>query len=139
MKCYVLMISKIFPQNHKRVGDQTLFEKKIISGVKIHTIRNNYKLWKDRSWKINNKQAYLSLREWTGLPYRSKQKEIMRLHSLFVEPCNFEALNLNELAKNDGLARKDFDDFFRGASKINKLGILHFTKFRYFPKQQQKG
>ena len=48
-------------------------------GKKIHTIRANYELWKKRFQKIEAGEACLSLRFWSGKPYRSKQVEFLRL------------------------------------------------------------
>lgn len=48
-------------------------------GKKIHTIRANYELWKKRFDKIGAGEACLSLRYWSGKPYRSKQVEFLRL------------------------------------------------------------
>lgn len=90
MKTFVLTVSRIFPKYHKRAGQQTWFVEKInearmpisdepIMGKKIHTIRANYELWKKRFQKIEAGEACLSLRFWSGKPYRSKQVEFLRL------------------------------------------------------------
>ncbi len=46
---------------------------------KIHTIRHNYNLWKKRIDVINADKAVLSLRQWEGTPYKSKQIEFLSL------------------------------------------------------------
>jgi hypothetical protein len=56
---------------------QPQFEPLIVSGVKIHTIRPPRK----RPIKPGDE---LSLRVWTGKPYRSPQREILRTRVRFV-------------------------------------------------------
>ena len=79
MKTYVITFSREFPSTHKRSGEETGFVEKIMSGNKIHTIRKNYDFWEKRFRKINKGEACLSLRYWSGKPYRSKQVEFLRL------------------------------------------------------------
>ena len=79
IKTYVLTVSKTFPAKHKRVGEETFFVEKILSGEKIHTIRANYPLWKNRIDEIQKGNAILSLRYWSDKPYNSKQVEFMQL------------------------------------------------------------
>lgn len=52
---------------------------------KRHTIRPNHDLWAKRAEKINRGEAVLSLREWSGLPYRSKQIEFLQLKKIGVQ------------------------------------------------------
>jgi len=159
MKTYVITFSKEFPSTHKRCGESTGFVEKILSGSKIHTIRNNYSLWEDRFKNIRKGEAYLSLRYWSGKPYRSKQVEFLRLtkedgigiqpiiiadygDSFRVQPYNTgekitnkdlwyigETGRLSEIAKNDGLSVDDFKEWFKGKQMIG--AIIHLTKFRY--------
>lgn len=79
MKTYVITLSKNFLSNHPKAGQLTGFEEAIIAKRKIHTIRTNYPLWEKRITEIQRGEAVLSLREWTGKPYRSKQREILQL------------------------------------------------------------
>ena len=95
MKTYVITLSKRFPTGHNRAGEPTHFWEKFIKGrdnysciyrdfwettiPKIHTIRANYPLWKKRIAEVERGEACLSIRQWTGKPYRSKQVEIARL------------------------------------------------------------
>ena len=84
----------------------------------------------------------LSIRQWTGKPYASKQEEIARLTSEYgvgiqrlyiynidgvyrycVDPC--------ELARKDGLSFVDWRDWFKDYDITQPLAIIHFTKFRY--------
>ena len=86
MKTYVITLSKTFPATHKRHGEPTYFRDKFsypdskgMVSKKLHTIRANYDLWAKRFQKIAAGEACLSVRQWTGAPYRSKQEELARL------------------------------------------------------------
>jgi hypothetical protein len=90
MKTFVLTVSRTFPKTHKRAGQQTWFVEKIneegmpisddpIMGKKIHTIRANYELWEKRIKEVQEGKAILSLRYWSGEPYRTKQIEFAQL------------------------------------------------------------
>ena len=46
---------------------------------KIHTIRTNYQLWEKRINEVQEGNAVLSIRQWSGKPYRSKQTTILNL------------------------------------------------------------
>lgn len=81
MKTYVITLSKAFMRGHQKDGMPTGFEEKIKSGQKIHTIRGNVPFWEKRIREIQEGSAILSIRQWTGKPYRSKQREIARLTS----------------------------------------------------------
>jgi hypothetical protein len=136
-KTYVLTVSEYFPKSHTRAGDPTEFEKKILQGDKIHTIRKNAKLWEKRAEKINAGEAVLSVRIWTGKPYRSKQKEILSLDKIGTEIINVKSDRPDDLfllgkyfAKNDGLSEADFNAWFD--FKLDEVYIIiHFTGFRY--------
>lgn len=144
MKCFVLMVSKYFPASHPRKGDDTEFMESIQHYDKIHTIRSNYELWEKRFEQIERGEAYLSVRQWSGLPYRSKQHEIFRFdyrHKIGIEKlCLTEQgfmsignniIDLNILAENDGLSKMDFIDWFRSFKIGEEKVIIHFTNFRY--------
>jgi len=100
MITYVLMVSRVFPATHKRKGDETHFEQKIKTAIeqseeidengacfpgmwdfdpKPHTIRANYPIWEKRIKAIQEGKAILSIRYWEGIPYNSKQVEILQL------------------------------------------------------------
>lgn len=90
MKTYVITLSRNFLANHKRAGEETHFKEKFILGqgltdyntpsmAKIHTIRTNYPLWEKRIKEVQEGRAVLSIRQWTGKPYRSQQVEIATL------------------------------------------------------------
>ncbi len=79
MKTYVITLSKGFLKEHPRHGEPTGFEDAVKDGQKIHTIRCNFPFWEKRIKEIQNGIARLSIRQWTGKPYRSKQREIIEL------------------------------------------------------------
>lgn len=99
LKVYVITLSRVFPVSHPKAGQPTYFKEKIYNaGVllmqaleymmpanstdpncKYHTIRANYELWRKRFEQIERGEACLSIRQWTGKPYASKQIEIARL------------------------------------------------------------
>ena len=151
MKTYVITLSKTFPSWHPRRGDLTCFASHLRIS-KIHTIRANYPFWEKRIKEIQAGRAVLSIRQWTGKPYASKQEEIARLTSEYgvgiqrlyiynidgvyrycvwdegkypygVDPC--------ELARKDGLSFVDWRDWFKDYDITQPLAIIHFTKFRY--------
>lgn len=161
MKTFVLTVSKNFPQTHKRKGELTYFEDKImkrysdfnnfLGWVKIHTIRANYELWNKRLEQVQSGKAILSVRYWSGKPYNSKQVEICQLDKS--SGCGVQKLNFvlskavdielpiiehtkgvidpNELSKNDGLSLEDFKEWFKGYDLSKPMAIIHFTNFRY--------
>lgn len=166
MKTYVIMLSKVFPATHSRKGDPTYFGLKVQAAQhplifdnvvpKVHTIRENYTLWRDRIAQVQAGKAELSLRQWSGVPYRSKTVEIMRLgwyNGVGIQKLNFGWHNgvqmpvidgrymygVNgskaELAMHDGLSLEDWQEWFKGHEKDtvhdNPLAIIHFTHFRY--------
>lgn len=156
MKTYVITLSKTFPKTHKRAGEQTNFRNLFETGLKIHTIRANYSLWQKRIKEIQDGKACLSVRQWSGKPYNSKQEEICRLTSengvgiqkVFISPNVFSpemlcgtldregnginsVLSTSCLAENDGLTRHDWDNWFKDYDHSQPLAIIHFTNFRY--------
>lgn len=154
MKTYVITLSKTFPKGHPRQGEPTGFEDKLLNALngaspeqpkKLHTIRANLGLWAERFSEIDAGKAVLSIRQWTGAPYRSKQREIARLtkeDGIGIQPLClvdlFRAttivdgkIELPVLAKNDGLTFDDWYYWFRGYDISQPLAIIHFTKFRY--------
>ena len=176
MKTYVITLSRHFLANHKRAGEETHFKEKFLlgqscpdcatpqdlSGInisdcnscvracsfpKLHTIRANYPLWEKRIKEVQEGRAALSIRQWIGKPYRSKQIEIARLtaaNGVGIQMLRFLGYNFNGgyirngvypsdkiLAKNDGLSLADWEAWFRGYDLSKPLAIIHFTKFRY--------
>lgn len=157
MKTYVITLSSHFLANHKRAGEETHFKEKFLLGqgltdydtpsmAKIHTIRANYPLWEKRIKEVQEGRAALSIRQWTGKPYRSKQVEIARLtadNGVGVQKLEFYNNTLGlchigivyqrkyELAHNDGLSFEDWEEWFKGYDLSKPMAIIHFTKFRY--------
>jgi len=152
MKTYVITISKTFPATHPRKGEPTGFETKISSRKKKHTIRGNYDLWKKRIDEINDGAAVLSVREWTGKPYASKQKELFVFGKgqIGIQKCSIQIIEddisdivnfqidgylslklekANEVMANDGLDRLDFIAWFK--KPLTNGCIIHFTDLRY--------
>lgn len=160
MKTFVITLSKTFPSFHKRKGKQTNFKEAFLAGQKnpnfsktsyifrkLHTIRANYELWAKRFEEIEKGNAQLSVRQWSGKPYISKQIEIARLTRedgigiqqlsfCFGEISKMRIQNavepsLETLAKNDGLSLQDWFEWFKGYDLYNPMAIIHFTKYRY--------
>lgn len=146
MKTYVITLSRNFLAYHKRAGEETHFKEKFLSGEKLHTIRANYPLWEKRIKEVQEGRAILSIRQWTGNPYRSKQVEIatltakngVGLQRLEFTDCRLrfpytdsEWTSMVSLAKNDGLSLNDWVDWFGGYDLSEPMAIIHFTKFRY--------
>lgn len=143
MKTYVLIVSTSFPKSHPKVGTSTFFLKSIKEGKKIHTIRKNYDLWEKRIQEVQNGTAILSIRYWTGLPYKSPQQEFTQItkedmpgvekvyhtpHGWYLN--NNHQLDTWALANNDGLKEYHFESWFKDPSS-EPLAIIHFSSFRY--------
>ena len=161
MKTYVITLSQVFPTTHPKAGIPTGFQHKLqaaLNGwkdhafIKLHTIRANYPLWAKRFEQIERGEACLSIRQWSGKPYASRQVEIARLtkedgiglqkllfprdrdgvHSLslfYIEGTKDTTSEV--LANNDGLSVPDWRDWFRTYDLSQPLAIIHFTKYRY--------
>lgn len=177
IKTFVITVSKVFPATHKRKGEPTYFpykiiNQKVIDGIltdstslgiagfckeygvstKIHTIRANYPFWKKRIEQVQNGEAVLSIRYWSGKPYNSPQVEVINLTKddgvgvqriEFYEdkdgiPCinyplvgNYSEPVITSISKNDGLNHNDFKEWFKGYDLSEPMAIIHFTLFRY--------
>lgn len=152
-KIYVLMISTKFPATHPRAGEPTNFAHKVEAAInkwndhelKNHTIRANYNYWHGIFEEIYAGRGVLSLRQWTGEPYRSKQVEFMRLtredgiglqrlkfdKSGFLPNVDYKPVSIGRLANNDGLSLDDWSDWFKSYDLSKPMEIIHFTNFRY--------
>lgn len=146
MKTHVITISRVYPKGHWREGAKTFFENKIDRGEKIHTIRKVGK-WPQRIKDVQEGKAILSVREWTGEPYNSPQKELFQFTA--ADEVGFEICEYDEdcimvcdekkiycnsfetVAKNDGLKLPDFESWFQKVKPSTEMIIIHFTKFRY--------
>lgn len=161
MKTYVITLSRSFLTKHSKAGEPTNFRDAFNAGQvfnrgseclylrpKLHTIRANYPLWEKRIKEVQEGKAFLSVRQWTGKPYRSKQIEITRLTTedgVGIQKLCFPnrltawidyperrlSVDFKYLAKNDGLSLADWCDWFRGYDLSKPMAIIHFTKFRY--------
>lgn len=161
MKTYVLLVSRTFPKGHKMEGEPTFFVEKILAALgfpylndenikKFHTCRKNYELWAKRIKEVQEGKAILSLRYWSDKPYRSKQVEFAcldkdsgvgvqkllfgindLLYPIAGEGIWLRGLNLENLAKNDGLSIDDFKDWFKNYDLSKPMAIIQFTEFRY--------
>jgi len=139
-KMKVITLSKVFMQNHPRAGQPTGFRNKVESGVKIHTLRAN----KNGYYKDGD---VVSLREWEGRPYASKQVVIrdavtigvervtLRRFGEFATVCGgggSRKIAVHVIANNDGLYVDRFKRWMFGISYDDvSMSIIHFTPFRY--------
>lgn len=179
-KAYVLMLSEVFPKTHNKAGMPTGFKVKFSLGQgcpdcnetqdlsfehisnctgcmrtflfpKLHTIRANYPLWGKRISDIQAGKAVLSVRQWNGKPYRSKQVEIARLtadNGIGIQKLSFykdkdgvpslkffdidgKYIDREILANNDGLSKEDWQEWFSCYDLSKPMAVIHFTKFRY--------
>lgn len=157
MKTYIITLSRHFLANHKRAGEETHFKEKFLLGqgltdydtpslAKLHSIRANYPLWEKRIKEVQEGRAVLSIRQWSGKPYCSKQVEIARLTAAngvgiqklemfdLMRPAKVDSSQLVDLiglAHKDGLSFSDWYDWFRLADVKKPMVIIHFTNFRY--------
>lgn len=171
---YVLTLSAVFPVTHSRAGMKTFFKTKLeVSGaipfdetnrtsvpdgqpqMKLHTIRGNWELWRKRFDEIERGEAEISLRQWSGKPYASKQIEIARLtkeDGIGIQLLCFagnqtkkdrimqrpivdgtKEIDYRQLAMNDGLTVPDWHSWFRDPKYDLRepMAIIQLTKFRY--------
>lgn len=162
MKTYVLTLSHSFPANHAMHGKPTGFFDKFMAGQadsrkgwlvspKLHTIRANYTLWAKRIAEVQRGEAVLSVRQWSGRPYMSKQETIALLTAqdgIGIQMLKFlpdadgcilwsrfvidnRYADIKNVANNDGLSLEDWREWFRNYDLTKPLAIIHFTSFRY--------
>lgn len=173
MKTYVITLSEVFPATHKRRGENTYFRQAFLTGKtcarcktrnpamcmgecytgfrKIHTIRANYRLWAKRIADVQRGEAVLSVRQWSGRPYMSKQTTIAILTAddgVGIQQLRFHPdadgcilwqrfdidghyNNIINVANNDGLKYLDWRLWFKDYDLSKPLAIIHFTSFRY--------
>jgi hypothetical protein len=109
-------------------GDPTLFEDKIITGKKQHTIRANYAYWAARIDAAHQVAgSTYSLRTWSDQPYTSKMRHIINgdASNLWYMSIQFNKLDddillingkeysLELVATLDGLTAAIFRDWFK--------------------------
>lgn len=179
MKTHVLLLAKTFPAKHPKAGQPTYYKEKMHNGLlwdkgenvgysqnpsyaipgdiqlKLHTLRGNYGRWKKIIDEVNRGEAVLSVREWSGVPYRSTQVEIFRFtkddhlgcQKLDLKLASFspfyievdrideerrtDTIHVGLLANNDGLSLTDWQFWFEKYDLSKPLAIIHFTNFRY--------
>lgn len=154
-KTYTIVLAVTFPKWHTKKTQCTYFKESVLRGMapgqassKIHTIRGSYELWEKRIDEINSGKAVLSIRQWSGQPYRSKQVEILRLEKAGIQKIrsmddshayivndkdNVLPVSLEEMSANDGLKLSDFLEWFRYTpTPESPMAIIHFTEFRYY-------
>lgn len=120
MKTFVLIVSEHFPATHPRAGEPTYFVDSILYGIKKTTFRENYELWEKRVSEVNQGKAIISVRVWTGKPYNSKQKEVIKLNHVGVIKIDEKIWkmlirnkhNLELIASHDGLTSEEFLSWF---------------------------
>lgn len=147
-KVAVLTLSKQYQKGHPKEGQPTEFVEKLKAGVKLHTIRQNYELWAKRAEQINAGKMELSIRVWSGKPYRSQQVEVARLTKLGVQRVCITRMDADhkpsvmvdgkfldqgaaKLSKNDGLDYWDWFNWFLKSTIQFEGVILQFTDMRY--------
>lgn len=144
MKTFVITVSTHYPAYHPKKFIETNFGHSLFYGLKKHTIRGNYKFWKRRVDIINAGEAILSVRQWMGKPYCSKQFELIQFKKIGIQKCDVEIYNkklfitindklkymmADRIIKNDGLTNEDFKAWFK--KPIIEGCILHFTELLY--------
>lgn len=148
-KKVVVTLCRVFPVTHSLARKPTEFEGKLKEHKKIHTIRYNKNgVWDKRYKDIASGKKYLSVREWTGRPYNSEQREFAQYDKIGLQHITMtygvddavpqiwidgKQIPIEIVAKNDGLTVEQFVEWFFGESKSNVFEgvVLHFTSFRY--------
>lgn len=171
---YKIPVSPRFLSGHPRAGEKTDFVEKIVNnksiygglestrllsqeefGVKIHTIRKNYPLWKKRMQKVYDGRAVIDLCYWVKPGGRfTPGNELITFATLDkdsgcgvqkIEFKNDSLLNykiderlddvrlflVGIIQANDGLSIEDFDAWFKNYDLSEPMAIIHFTSFRY--------
>lgn len=118
-----IMVAKFFPAYHPKAGRPTGFSESILSGRKIHTLRQS---------AGNRKTGDLvSLREWAGRPYASPQIEFARCW-IIVDPLTIVAFPADNPADNPEIANiAECDGFDDPVDFVNwftraRPGFVHF-------------
>lgn len=143
----VLMLSTEYQRGHSRAGESTMFVDKLVNGEKLHTIRGNYAGWAKKAEQINAGEMELSIRIWSGKPYRSQMYEVAKLTEVKVQSLyatygvddavpmclvNGKKIDAEVLAKNDGLTLEDWVQWmFNGTNTIENAAIIQLTGFEY--------
>ena len=147
IKTHVILVASRFPKNHFRSNEPTRFRYQIIEGLKKHTIRGSYDRWKKKIDEVNAGQAILSIRAWTGAPYKSKQEVIKDLSGpLNIQRIQYDPLkkswivdvktsiDTKSLSKADGLSLVDFESWFDFEGKgipTEEQALIWFSDSKY--------
>lgn len=166
MKTYILMLAKNYLAEHPKKGKATSFETKVRNAIavangkarlegdfptalKYHTCREDYFKWKKIFDEILRGDACLSIRQWEGLPRRSKAIEILRLTKdnciglqrldfvfdksgkSYITMIDNKVIPVDKIANNDGLTLPDWQAWFKKADLTQPMAVIQFTQFRY--------
>jgi len=141
-KIIVLMVAKNFLVGHRREGEPTNFKESILKGIKKHTIRGISTKWDKAREDLEAGRAVLSIRQWTGKPYRSPQVEIARSEHATIQERFILDSECDVYAKNDGLMLDDFNSWFKGSRNehghIGRVNVIYFNIDRRTKEQRRR-
>jgi hypothetical protein len=143
MKTFVLTVKPRFEKPILDTIDAVKHGWPLPAEIKWHTIRKNYAFWERRIAAITRDEGILSVRVWSGKPYRSVQREFLRLEKVGLQKlakrsgCYYIVngnglgfVSVATLAWGDGLSFDDFEAWFRDYPD-GDMALIHFTDFRY--------
>jgi len=78
-KKVVVMLTKVFFSEHPKSGQETHFADLVKAGKKIHTCRDNFNYWAEKIASLKRTGGVLSVRQWSGKPYRSPQEIVVEI------------------------------------------------------------
>jgi len=105
-----IMCAKTYPAYHPKAGQPTRFRESTLAGRKVHTLR--------RSAGNRRTGDLVSLRQWAGRPYASRQEEFAQCR-IVVDPLTIDGVGVWEpeivnIAHCDGFDDpRDFAAWFR--------------------------
>lgn len=140
----VMIVSRTFPKHHKRAGEDTNFVPKIWNSlgypgkITMKGLEDEFYSWQHKEMNPYDKNhtvragsywkegELMSLRVWSGTPYRSKQikiyedlsiKKIYKLEIISTDNgilfiFDGELIDIRKLAHNDGLNVADLHSWF---------------------------
>jgi hypothetical protein len=165
----IVVLGKKFPPKHLKAGLETDFSLRVKCGQilndginagcwfpycgmcklcdergKIHTCQSNYEYWAKKINRLKEVGGVLSVRQWSGVPFRSKQEIIVDVpaeyvgiqRAVFTEDMKGVYIDDNfvfieEFANNDGLSYEDFCEWLKNYDISKPLAVIHFTKYQY--------
>lgn len=149
MKTHILFLSKCFPKmipdSYSGSAISTCFKSNFLNGKKIHQIKPDFLLWKIKIDEVKAGKAILSIREWEGDPFRSKQSEIARFtqhDSLGIQHISFDLANKiflvdgkemdPELIMTNECSYLDvFSFWFERQNPQMDMALIQFSDFKY--------